>query len=78
MLLFSNADKNLSEPNTRICPTRITEFVRPKKIGYGQEFFVRILNLDMKFFAFLLFEPAIDPNLVWSEIVRPEKSGIGH
>jgi len=50
----------------------------PEKIGYGKEFFVRILNLDIKFFIFLLSEPDFDPNLPSSELSDPKKSDIGY
>ena len=40
----------------------------PKKIEYGQEFFVRILNLDIIFFTFLLSESNFDLNLSLFEL----------
>ena len=59
----------------KIYPIRIPEVVRPEKTGYGQEFFVRILNPDIKFFTFLLSKPNFDPNLPLSELSDPEKIG---
>jgi len=64
LILLPSVGKNLSDPNIRICPTR-------KETGYRQEFFVRILNPDIKFFTFLLSEPEF--TLV--RIIRPEKIG---
>ena len=49
----------------KICPTR--------KKGYGQEFFVGILNSDITFFTFLLSEPDFDLNLVSFELSYPKK-----
>jgi len=59
----------------KICPIWIPEFIRPEKIGYGQEFFIRIFNPDIKFFTYLLSESDFDPNLPSSELSDPEKTG---
>ena len=46
-----------------------------KKIGYEQEFFVRILNPDINSFIFLLSEPDFDQNLPSFELSDPKKIG---
>ena len=62
-----NAGKNLSDPNTWI--------FRLRKTGYGIQFFVRILYLDIPFFTFLLSEPDLDLNLALSELSDSKKIG---
>ena len=59
----------------KICLIQISKFVRPGKTGYGQEFSVQILNMDITFFIFLLSESKFSV----VRIVRfGKKSGIGH
>ena len=82
-LIFSGEARNLGKGCRKlvlrkICPTRISEFVRLKKIGYGQEFFVRILNPDIKFFTFLLSESDFDRIYPRPNCPTRKKPGIGH
>lgn len=65
-VLLSSTSKKLSDPNIQIYP---------KKIKYGHEVLVQILNLDTIFFIFLLVEPDFAPNLALSELFDLEKTG---
>lgn len=65
-VLLSSTSKKLSDPNIQIYP---------KKIEYGHEVLVQILNLYTIFFIFLLVEPDFVLNLALSELFDLEKTG---
>ena len=62
----------------KICPTRISEFIRPGKNQVRTRIFRLNFKSDIKFFTFLLSESDFDPNLPSSELSDPKKRGIGH
>ena len=68
----------LSCSASKMCPTRILEFVRLEKDRCSHKFFVRILNLNIIFFVFLLSKSNLDPNLTLSELSDLEKSTRHH
>lgn len=65
-VLLSSTSKKLSDSNIQIYS---------KKIEYGHEVLVQILNLYTIFFIFLSIEPDFAVNLVLSELFDLEKTG---